>query len=59
MILDIDLAIIEREQLVARDALKLIGEQRFPQKLKRWERFHNRVLRWDTDQAQYWLVLGG
>jgi DNA transposition AAA+ family ATPase len=28
----------------------MIGEERFPQKLKRWERFHNRVLRWELAQ---------
>ncbi len=28
----------------------LIGEEQLPTKLKRWERFHNRVLRWEPAQ---------
>lgn len=28
--------------------LLLVGEERFPQKLKRWERVHNRVLEWQA-----------
>ena len=27
-------------------ALGVVGEERFPEKLKRWERVHNRVLEW-------------
>ncbi len=31
---------------VSNAAILMIGEERFPAKLKRWERFHNRVLVW-------------
>lgn len=31
---------------VSQAPILMIGEERFPQKLKRWERFHNRVLVW-------------
>lgn len=31
---------------VSNAAILMIGEEHFPKKLKRWERFHNRVLDW-------------
>lgn len=31
---------------VSQAAILMIGEERFPAKLKRWERFHNRILDW-------------
>jgi len=43
---------------VSNAAILMIGEERFPAKLKRWERFHNRVLDWqpaertDLDDAR-------
>lgn len=43
---------------VSNAAILMIGEERFPAKLKRWERFHNRILDWqpaersDLDDAR-------
>lgn len=43
---------------VSNAAILMIGEERFPAKLKKWERFHNRILDWqpaepsDLDDAR-------
>ena len=46
-IVDRNLVELVRDLYESSDAtILMIGEERFPQKLKRWERFHNRVLDW-------------
>jgi DNA transposition AAA+ family ATPase len=43
---------------VSNAAILMVGEEKFPSKLKRWERFHNRILDWqpaepaDLDDAK-------
>lgn len=36
---------------MSRATMMLVGEEQFPRKLQRWERFHNRVLIWQPAQA--------
>lgn len=58
-IVDRNLVELVRDIYEASNApILMIGEERFPMKLKRWERFHNRVLDWqpaepsDLDDAR-------